>query len=86
MKYLSRTFIIALLLHSHKQAAEARVARNVAFLAAERREKTDLYFPAVKPTGKLLSPVFVIHVGGRNVAQERLRSAGFEVQTQVPIS
>lgn len=41
-----------------------RIERDVAFLAAGRTEKLDIYFPATPPAGKLSPAVVWIHGGG----------------------
>jgi acetyl esterase/lipase len=43
-----------------------RVERDVTFLAAERLEKADLYFPKEIPKGQRVPAVVIIHGGGFN--------------------
>ena len=45
---------------------DIRVDRDVAYLAPDRKQKADLYFPKQMPAGKKLPAVVVIHGGGFN--------------------
>jgi len=45
---------------------DIRVDRDVAYLAPDRKQKADLYFPKQMPTDKKLPAVVVIHGGGFN--------------------
>jgi acetyl esterase/lipase len=44
--------------------ADVRVERDVAYLAADRRHKADLYFPTRMPEGGRVPAVVIIHGGG----------------------
>lgn len=46
------------------EEAPVRIERDVTFLAPERAEKLDIYFPAAPAAGKLLPAVVWIHGGG----------------------
>ena len=66
MPTLFRFLLICLPFLSSVAAAESAppVAKDVAFLAADRDEKLDLYLPASPPTGKLSPALVWIHGGG----------------------
>lgn len=49
-----------------KVPANVRVERDVSYLAADRQEKADLYFPEVMPKDARLPAVVWIHGGGWN--------------------
>src|SRR5262245_31076967 len=59
---------------------DVRVEREVSFLAADRNEKADLYFPTNSPGSARWPAVVVIHgggfVGGRRDANRELNICG----------
>ena len=60
-----------------------RVERDVAYLAADRREKADVYFPESQKSGQLAAAALLMHGGGFNDGD---KAKGREIQMAVEIT
>lgn len=63
--------------------AGIRVERDVAYLAADRKEKADVYLPAAKPAGERHAAILLMHGGGFNDGD---KAKGREVQMAVELA
>ena len=62
---------------------EIRVERDVTYLAADRREKADVYFPLSQKPGQRVSAVLLMHGGGFNDGD---KAKGREIQMAVELA